>query len=149
MKDLHESLRRNVRELCDRFPTRTGAISRHGGSIPKNSSGRSPARDTSPRSFPNIRRRRTRHHRGRAHSEEINRSGAEWGGRHAQMYIMGTLLRHGSDDQKETYLPPIARGDLRLQAFGVTEPTTGSDTTQLTTTAVRKGDRYPSTARGV
>jgi acyl-CoA dehydrogenase len=58
------------------------------------------------------------------------------------MYIMGTLLRHGSDEQKELYLPAIARGDLRLQAFGVTEPTTGSDTTQIKTVAVRNGDRY-------
>jgi acyl-CoA dehydrogenase len=74
--------------------------------------------------------------------EEINRSGGNSGACHAQMYTMGTLLRHGSDDQKRKYLPPIAAGDLRLQAFGVSEPTTGSDTTQLKTTAVRKGDRY-------
>ena len=58
------------------------------------------------------------------------------------MYTMGTLLRHGSDAQKREYLPKIASGELRLQAFGVSEPTTGSDTTQLKTTAVRKGDRY-------
>jgi acyl-CoA dehydrogenase len=74
--------------------------------------------------------------------EEINRSGANAGACHAQMYTMGTLLRHGSDAQKRHYLPQIARGELRLQAFGVSEPTTGSDTTQLKTTAVRKGDRY-------
>jgi acyl-CoA dehydrogenase len=74
--------------------------------------------------------------------EEINRSGANSGACHAQMYIMGTLLRHGSEEQKQRYLPEIARGSLRLQAFAVTEPTTGSDTTQLKTTAVRKGDRY-------
>src|SRR5713226_5802724 len=61
---------------------------------------------------------------------------------HAQMYIMGTLLRHGSDAQKKQYLPKIATGDLRLQAFGVTEPNSGSDTTKLQTTAVKKGDRY-------
>ena len=58
------------------------------------------------------------------------------------MYIMATLLGHGSEDQKREYLPSIANGDLRLQAFGVTEPTTGSDTTQLKTMAVRKGDHY-------
>jgi acyl-CoA dehydrogenase len=74
--------------------------------------------------------------------EEINRSGANAGACHAQMYTMGTLLRHGSETQKRTYLPKIASGELRLQAFGVSEPTTGSDTTQLKTTAVRKGDRY-------
>lgn len=74
--------------------------------------------------------------------EEINRSGANAGACHAQMYTMGTLLRHGSRDQKRQYLPKIASGELRLQAFGVSEPTTGSDTTQLTTTAVRSGDRY-------
>jgi acyl-CoA dehydrogenase len=74
--------------------------------------------------------------------EEINRSGGNSGACHAQMYTMGTLLRHGSDDQKRKYLPQIATGALRLQAFGVSEPTTGSDTTQLKTTAVRKGDRY-------
>ncbi len=74
--------------------------------------------------------------------EEINRSGGNAGACHAQMYIMGTLLRHGSDEQKRRYLPRIATGDLRLQAFAVTEPNSGSDTTKLQTTAVRKGDRY-------
>jgi acyl-CoA dehydrogenase len=74
--------------------------------------------------------------------EEINRAGGNAAACHAQMYIMGTLLRHGSPDQKRAYLPRIAAGELRLQAFGVSEPTTGSDTTQLQTTAVRQGDRY-------
>ena len=74
--------------------------------------------------------------------EEINRSGGNAGACHAQMYTMGTLLRHGSDVQKRALLPKIASGELRLQAFGVTEPTTGSDTTQLKTTATRRGDRY-------
>ena len=74
--------------------------------------------------------------------EEINHSGANSGACHAQMYTMGTLLRHGSDAQKREYLPKIATGELRLQAFAVSEPTTGSDTTQLKTLAVRKGDRY-------
>ena len=74
--------------------------------------------------------------------EEINRCGGNAGACHAQMYIMGTLLRHGSDEQKRKYLPPLAKGELRLQAFGVTEPGTGSDTTKLKTTAVRQGDRY-------
>jgi acyl-CoA dehydrogenase len=74
--------------------------------------------------------------------EEIHASGCNAGACHAQMYIMGTLLRHGSEAQKQQYLPQIASGALRLQAFGVTEPTTGSDTTQLRTRAERRGDRY-------
>lgn len=74
--------------------------------------------------------------------EEINRSGGNAGACHAQMYTMGTLLRHGTEEQKRSYLPKIADGTLRLQAFGVTEPNTGSDTTQLATMAVRKGDKY-------
>ena len=72
--------------------------------------------------------------------EEINAAGCNAGAAHAQMYIMGTLLRHGSPEQKQRYLPGIARGELRLQAFGVTEPTTGSDTTQLKTRAERRGN---------
>ena len=74
--------------------------------------------------------------------EEINRSGGNAGACHAQMYIMGTVLRHGSEAQKNTYLPKIATGELRLQAFGVTEPNSGSDTTKLQTTAIKQGDRY-------
>ena len=74
--------------------------------------------------------------------EEINRSGANSGACHAQMYIMGALLRHGSEEQKRKYLPGIASGELRLQSFAVTEPTTGTDTTKTRTTAVRNGDRY-------
>jgi len=74
--------------------------------------------------------------------EEINRSGGNSGACHAQMYTMGTLLRHGSSAQKEKYLPKIASGELRLQSFGVTEPNSGTDTTKLQTTAVRKGDHY-------
>src|SRR5216117_3690953 len=72
--------------------------------------------------------------------EEINHAGGNSTACHAQMYTMGTLLRHGSDAQKREYLPKIAAGELRLQAFGVSEPTTGSDTTQLKTLATRKGD---------
>jgi acyl-CoA dehydrogenase len=74
--------------------------------------------------------------------EEINRSGGNAGACHGQMYNMGTLLRHGSDEQKRKYLPRIASGELRLQSMGVTEPSTGTDTTQLKTTAVKKGGRY-------
>src|SRR5438105_4205986 len=74
--------------------------------------------------------------------EEINRSGANSGACHAQMYTMGTLLRHGSAEQKQHYLPALASGELRLQAFAVTEPGSGTDTTSLRTQARRAGDRY-------
>jgi acyl-CoA dehydrogenase len=74
--------------------------------------------------------------------EEINHNGGNAATAHAQMYIMGTVLRHGSADQKQRYLPQVARGELRLQAFGVTEPDAGSETTRLRTTAVRRGDCY-------
>jgi acyl-CoA dehydrogenase len=74
--------------------------------------------------------------------EEINRCGGNSGACHGQMYNMGTLLRHGSEEQKRHYLPKIAAGELRLQSMGVTEPTTGTDTTKIKTTAVKKGDRY-------
>ena len=72
--------------------------------------------------------------------EEIHRSGCNGGACHAQMYTMGTLLKHGSEAQKQAYLPAIARGELRLQAFGVTEPTAGTDTTRIRTFAKRVGD---------
>jgi acyl-CoA dehydrogenase len=74
--------------------------------------------------------------------EEVNRSGGNAAACHAQMYIMGTLLRHGSDEQKRRYLPEIANGHLRLQAFGITEPNSGSETTRIETSAVRSGDGY-------
>jgi acyl-CoA dehydrogenase len=74
--------------------------------------------------------------------EEIHRSGGNAAACHAQMYIMGTLLRHGSPEQKAKYLPAIAAGEIRLQAFAVTEPTTGSDTTRIKTTATRTGDKF-------
>ncbi|MDE0977085.1 MAG: acyl-CoA/acyl-ACP dehydrogenase [Arenicellales bacterium] len=79
---------------------------------------------------------------GAAILEEVHRSGGNAGACHAQMYTMGTLLRHGSQSQKQQYLPAISCGELRLQAFGVTEPTSGTDTTALRTTARREGDHY-------
>ena len=79
---------------------------------------------------------------GTAILEEVHRSGCNGGACHAQMYTMGTILRHGSEAQKAAYLPKIASGELRLQAFGVTEPTAGTDTTRITTTARREGDHY-------
>jgi acyl-CoA dehydrogenase len=81
--------------------------------------------------------------------EEINRSGGNAGPYHAQMYTMGTILRHGSDAQKQAYLPAIARGELRLQAFGVTEPDAGTDTASITTIATRAGDRYHINGRKI
>jgi acyl-CoA dehydrogenase len=81
--------------------------------------------------------------------EEIHASGCNAGACHAQMYIMGTLLRHGSAAQKQYYLPEIASGRLRLQAFGVTEPTSGTDTTKLKTRAQRQGDKYVVTGQKV
>ena len=74
--------------------------------------------------------------------EEISRSGGHPGAAHAQMYVMGSVLKHGSEEQKKKYLPAIAEGKLRLQSFGVTEPSTGTDTTSLKTTATRVGDSY-------
>jgi acyl-CoA dehydrogenase len=81
--------------------------------------------------------------------EEINRSGGNAQPAHAQVYTMGTLLRHGSEEQKKGYLPKIASGELRLQAFGVTEPEAGTDTTRLRTTAVRDGDHYVVSGRKI
>ena len=81
--------------------------------------------------------------------EEIHRAGANGAACHAQMYTMGTLLRHGSEAQKQAYLPKIASGDLRLQAFGVTEPDAGTDTTRITTFARREGDRYVVNGRKI
>src|SRR5438552_9886596 len=81
--------------------------------------------------------------------EEINRTGGNAATAHAQMYIMGTVLRHGSAEQKQRYLPQVARGELRLQAFGVTEPDAGSETTRLKTTAVRRGDCFVANGQKV
>jgi acyl-CoA dehydrogenase len=141
--DLHDSLRKGVRELCQRFPdpywreldakreyptefvrtlTEAGYLA---ALIPEEYGGAGLAITEAAIIL-----------------EEINRAGCNSGACHAQMYIMGTLLRHGSPEQKKRYLPKIASGELRLQAFGVSEPTTGSDTTQLKTMAVRKGDKY-------
>ena len=81
--------------------------------------------------------------------EEVHKSGGNAAACHAQMYTMGTVLRHGSDDQKETYLPKIASGELRLQAFGVTEPSSGSDATRIRTMAVKDGGSYRVTGQKV
>jgi acyl-CoA dehydrogenase len=140
---LHDTLRQNVREVCRRFPdaywrdleTRraypaefVGTLTRAGylaALIPEQYGGAGLGITEAALIL-----------------EEINKSGANGAACHAQMYIMALLTRHGSEAQKRQYLPLIASGELRLQAFGVTEPTTGSDTTQLKTIAVRRGDRY-------
>ena len=145
-----ESLRRTVREVCTRFPgeywrsldeereypeafvramTESGLL---GALIPKEYGGMGLGLGAAC-----------------AILEEVNRSGANAGPAHAQMYTMGTLLRHGSERQREWYLPKIASGQLRLQAFGVTEPDAGTDTTRLTTSAVREGDHYVINGRKI
>jgi acyl-CoA dehydrogenase len=140
---LHESLRRHVRELCVQFPDAYWRGLEVGREYP----------DAFVKTLTDagyLAALIPEHYGGAGLGvteaaiilEEVNRSGGNAAACHAQMYIMGTLLRHGSEAQKQTYLPAIARGDLRLQAFGVTEPTSGSDTTQLKTMAVRTGDRY-------
>ncbi len=143
LKGTHEDLRRGVRDVCTRFPneywrdldagrrypeefvramTEAGYL---GALIPEEYGGM--GLDLSAAC---------------AILEEVNSSGANAGPAHAQMYTMGTLLRHGSEDQKKAYLPKVATGELRLQAFGVTEPEAGTDTTSIRTTATREGDHY-------
>jgi acyl-CoA dehydrogenase len=139
----HEDLRRGVREVCSRFPNEywrdldaerrypeefVAAITEAGylgALIPEEYGGM--GLDLSAAC---------------AILEEVNLSGANAGPAHAQMYTMGTLLRHGSEEQKREYLPKVAGGDLRLQAFAVTEPEAGTDTTSIRTTAKREGDHY-------
>jgi acyl-CoA dehydrogenase len=143
MSVAHERLRRGVREVCARFPNEywrgldaersypeefVGAMGEAGylaALIPEEYGGM--GLDLSAAC---------------AILEEVNRSGANAGPAHAQMYTMGTLLRHGSERQKREYLPRIASGELRLQAFAVTEPEAGTDTTSIQTTAARDGEHY-------
>jgi acyl-CoA dehydrogenase len=150
LKGTHEDLRRGVRDVCARFPneywrgldadrrypeefvramTEAGHL---GALIPEEYGGM--GLDLSAAC---------------AILEEVNRSGANAGPAHAQMYTMGTLLRHGSEEQKKTYLPKVATGELRLQAFGVTEPEAGTDTTSIRTTAAREGDHYVVNGRKI
>jgi acyl-CoA dehydrogenase len=143
MSTSYQDLRRGVREVCARFPNEywreldaerrypeefVGAMSEAGylaALIPEEYGGMGLGLSAAC-----------------AILEEVNRSGANAGPAHAQMYTMGTLLRHGSEEQKREYLPKIASGELRLQAFAVTEPEAGTDTTSIRTTAVREGDHY-------
>ncbi len=150
LPDRHESLRLEVREACREFPdaywreldvrreypeafieamTRRGYL---GAFIPKEYGGLGLSLSETSIIL-----------------EEINRSGGNAQPAHAQVYVMGTLLRHGSEEQKREYLPKIASGELRLQAFGVTEPEAGTDTTSLRTTAVRDGDDFVINGRKI
>jgi acyl-CoA dehydrogenase len=141
--DLHAELRRAVRELCARFPDEYWRGLDETRSYPetfvKAMTDASFLGALIPEEYGGLGFGVTE---ASIILEEVNRSGGNAGACHAQMYTMGTLLRHGSDAQKQQYLPKIATGELRLQAFGVTEPNTGSDTTQLRTTATRHGDHY-------
>jgi acyl-CoA dehydrogenase len=150
MSAAHEELRHGVREVCARFPNEywreldaerrypeefVGAMGEAGylsALIPEEYGGM--GLDLSAAC---------------AILEEVNRSGANAGPAHAQMYTMGTLLRHGSEEQKREYLPKIAGGDLRLQAFAVTEPEAGTDTTSIRTMARREGDHYVVNGRKI
>ena len=141
--ELHTDLRTAVRELCSRFPDtywrELDAQEAYPEEFVKTLTGAGYLAALIPEEFGGS-------GLGIAEAsiilEEVNRSGGNSAACHAQMYIMGTLLRHGSEAQRSHYLPKIASGELRLQAFAVTEPTTGTDTTQMKTMAVRKGDRY-------
>jgi acyl-CoA dehydrogenase len=150
MSAAHEELRRGVREVCARFPNEywrkldaerrypeefVGAMSEAGylsALIPKEYGGMGLGLWAAC-----------------AILEEVNRSGANAGPAHAQMYTMGTLLKHGSEEQKREYLPKIASGELRLQAFAVTEPEAGTDTTSIRTTARREADHYVVNGRKI
>jgi acyl-CoA dehydrogenase len=141
--DLHGSLRASVRELCGRFPDPYWRALEHDRSYPEEF-----VRTLTDAGYLAALIPEDLGGAGLGITEaaiileEINRSGANAAACHAQMYIMGSLLRHGSVAQKQQYLPQIASGALRLQAFGVSEPTTGSDTTQMKTFARRAGSRY-------
>jgi acyl-CoA dehydrogenase len=150
MNDLHLSLRRSVREICERFPDaywrKLDAERAYPAEFVRALTDAGYLAALIPEQYGGA-------GLGIAEAsiilEEVNHSGANAGACHAQMYIMGSLLKHGSDAQKARYLPDIASGALRLQAFGVSEPTTGSDTTQMRTMAVRKGGVYVVTGQKV
>src|SRR3954464_10280963 len=141
--DLHDDLRRAVRDLCKAFPDaywrELDAARAYPDAFVKALTGAGYLAALIPEEYGGSGLGVTE---ASIILEEINRSGGNAGACHAQMYTMGTLLRHGSAAQKTAFLPKIASGELRLQAFGVTEPTTGSDTTQLKTMATRHGDEY-------
>jgi acyl-CoA dehydrogenase len=139
----HEDLRRGVREVCSRFPNEywreLDAGRRYPEEFVEAMTGAGYLAALIPQEYGGMGLDLSA---ACAILEEVNRSGANAGPAHAQMYTMGMLLRHGSEEQKQKYLPKIARGELRLQAFAVTEPEAGTDTTSIRTTATREGDHY-------
>ncbi len=148
--DQHEELRRSVREVCEGFPNEywrdLDARREYPEEFVRAMSEKRFLAALIPEEYGGLGMTLTQ---ASIILEEINRSGGNAQPAHAQVYTMGTLLRHGSEEQKREYLPKIASGELRLQAFGVTEPEAGTDTTQLTTNAVRDGDHYVINGRKI
>jgi acyl-CoA dehydrogenase len=146
----HEELRRGVREVCARFPyeywRELDAERRYPEGFVRAMSEAGYLAALIPEGYGGMGLDLSA---ARAILEEVNRSGANAGPAHAQMYTMGTLLRYGSERQKREYLPPIASGELRLQAFAVTEPEAGTDTTSIRTVATREGDHYVVNGRKI
>ena len=146
----HEDLRRAVREVCSRFPNEywrgLDAERRYPEEFVAAMTGAGYLGALIPEEYGGLGLDLSA---ACAILEEVNLSGANAGPAHAQMYSMGTLLRHGSEEQKGEYLPKIASGDLRLQAFAVTEPEAGTDTTSIRTTAKREGDHYVVNGRKI
>jgi acyl-CoA dehydrogenase len=146
----HEDLRRGVRKVCSRFPNEywrgLDAVRRYPEEFVAAMTGAGYLGALIPEEYGGMGLDLSA---ACAILEEVNLSGANAGPAHAQMYTMGTLLRHGSEKQKREYLPKIARGDLRLQAFAVTEPEAGTDTTSIRTTATREVDHYVVNGRKI
>src|SRR5215203_735188 len=143
LREAHEDLRRGVRDVCARFPNAYWRDLDAGRRYPEEfvsaMTGAGYLGALIPGEYGGMGLDLSA---GCAILEEVNRSGANAGPAHAQMYTMGALLRHGSEEQKREYLPKIAKGELRLQAFAVTEPEAGTNTTSIRTTATRVGDDY-------
>jgi acyl-CoA dehydrogenase len=143
LTEAHEDLRRGVRNVCARFPNEywreLDAARRYPGEFVRAMTGAGYLGALIPREYDGMGLDLSA---ACAILEEVNRSGANAGPAHAQMYTMGTLLGHGSEEQKRAYLPKVATGELRLQAFAVTEPEAGTDTTSIRTAAIREGDHY-------
>lgn len=141
--ELHDDLRAGVRQLCDRFPNeywrQLDKVEAYPTEFVTAMTQAGYLAALIPEEYGGIGTGITE---ASIILEEVHRSGGNAAACHAQMYIMGTLLRHGSAEQKDHYLPKIASGELRLQAFGVTEPDAGTDTTSIRTTAIKQGDEY-------
>jgi acyl-CoA dehydrogenase len=150
LTEAHEDLRRGVRNVCARFPSEywreLDAARRYPEEFVRAMTGAGYLGALIPREYDGMGLDLSA---ACAILEEVNRSGANAGPAHAQMYTMGTLLGHGSEEQKRAYLPKVATGELRLQAFAVTEPEAGTDTTSIRTTAIREGDHYVVNGRKI